>query len=101
MNILRLQGKTHTHTHIVEWALCMIHSLGRRKNFFKTQHDQQQKKINKLIVVNLSPAAASQEANRPEAAPKTSKQRLTEPAEEPDAAVRDRKNGPRLGVCFL
>lgn len=73
-------------------------SRNRRKNFLEIQRDEQR---NKMIVVSLSPTATSQETDRIEAAPRTSTQRLTEPAKEPDAAVRGRKNGPQFGVCFL
>ena len=101
MSILGLQKKTKTKQNSTLWSglwVWYLHSIGRKKNFFKTQRDQQK---DKMIVVNLSPAAAPREAGRPGAAPKTSMQRLTEPAKEPDAAVRDRKNGLRVGVCFL
>ena len=101
MSILGLQKKTKTKQNSTLWSglwVWYLHSIGRKKNFFKTQRDKQK---DKMIVVNLSPAAAPREAGRPGAAPKTSMQRLTEPAKEPDAAVRDRKNGLRVGVCFL
>lgn len=55
--------------------------------FFKTQCEQRQ---NKMIAVSPSPTATSQETDKPEAALWMSMQRLTEPAMEPDAAVKQR-----------
>jgi len=45
MNILGLQEKKKN-KHTLWSGLCVwyLHSLGRRKNFFKTQRDRQQKK---------------------------------------------------------
>lgn len=92
------KSTTTTKKNLLGWLCICLCLQKQREECFKTQCDQQQ---NKMIVVSLRPTATSQETDRPEAAPRMSMQRLTEPAKEPDAAVRNRTNGLQFGVCFL